>query len=281
MMSASLFALFDDIASIMDDVATMSKIAIKKSAGVTGDDFAVSANQVSGIAANREIPVMWKITKGSLINKMLLLVVLLTIAYVAPVIIPGLLVLGACYLAYEGAEKVLEKIGLHSADEETASLTEEQKIKGALQTDLVLSAEIMVIALGATAGASFLTKAGVLFAVAIGITFLIYGVVTLLIRLDDMGYALIRSGKMVQLGSVMVNAAPKIMRGLSVVGTLAMFMVSGGIFAHNVSVFHAVIEVMVPAVGTTISEMLMGLVLGLLLVGCTAFVKKLIKFVNH
>lgn len=281
-MAASLFALFDDIASIMDDVAAMSKIAIKKSAGVTGDDFAVSANQVSGIAANREIPVMWKITKGSLINKMLLLVVLLTIAYVAPVIIPGLLVLGACYLAYEGAEKVLEKLGLHSGLESAEPvLTEEQKIKGALQTDLVLSAEIMVIALGATAGASFLTKAGVLFAVAIGITFLIYGVVTLLIRLDDMGYALIRSGKLVQLGYVMVNAAPKIMRGLSVVGTLAMFMVSGGIFAHNVSAFHAIIEVMIPAVGTTISEMLMGLVLGLLLVGGTVLVKKLIKFVNR
>ena len=278
-MAASLFALFDDIASIMDDVATMSKVAIKKSAGVTGDDFAVSANQVSGIAANREIPVMWKITKGSLVNKMLLLVVLLTIAYVAPVIIPGLLVLGACYLAYEGAEKVLEKIGLHSADEETSSLTEEQKIKGALQTDLVLSAEIMVIALGATAGASLLTKTGVLFAVAIGITFLIYGVVTLLIRLDDMGYALIRSGKMTQLGSVLVNAAPKIMRGLSVVGTIAMFMVSGGIFAHNVSAFHAMIEVMALAVGTTISEMLVGLALGSLLVGVVALVKKLAKFV--
>ena len=281
-MAASLFALFDDIASIMDDVASMSKIAIKKSAGVTGDDFAVSANQVSGIAANREIPVMWKITKGSLINKMILMVVLLLIAYIAPVIIPGLLIAGASYLAYEGAEKVLENLGLHSGLESAEPvLTEEQKIKGALQTDLVLSAEIMVIALGATTGATLLTKASVLFAVAIGITFLIYGIVTLLIRLDDMGYALIRSGKMVKLGLAMVTAAPKIMRVLSVVGTLAMFMVAGGIVLHNVSALHAIIEVTQASVISLLFEVGVGLALGSVLVISSTLIKKLFNIESH
>ena len=177
-MAAGLFALFDDIAAIMDDVAAMGKLAVKKSAGVTGDDFAVSAGQCSGLPASREIPVLWKITKGSLINKAILTVVLLLISYFAPVLAIVMLFLGACYIAFEGAEKVFEYYGLIQAhDEDTGRdgvISEDDKVKSALRTDMVLSAEIMIIALAATGAAPLLIKAAVLAAVGVVITFLAY-----------------------------------------------------------------------------------------------------------
>ena len=258
-MAAGLFALFDDVAAIMDDVAVLGKVAIKKSAGVTGDDFAVSAGQCSGLPASREIPVLWKITKGSLVNKAILTVVLLLISYFAPIVAVVMLGLGACYIAYEGAEKVLEWAGvLHGHDtghEEV--LSEDDKVKSALRTDMVLSTEIMIITLAATGSAPLLTQALILVSVGIFITFLIYGIVTLLVRLDDMGLALTRSPRVwtQRIGEGMITAAPKIMRALSVIGTVAIFMVAGGIFMHT--------------------ETVVGFISGTLLVGLMTVVKKI------
>lgn len=244
-MAASLFALLDDIASLMDDVAALSKVAAQKTAGVAGDDLAVGANQMQGLPPHRELPVIWQITKGSLLNKLWLLIALLAIAYFLPALITVLLILGAAYLAFEGAEKIIEKFFPHAHDhEDSPPQTEEDKIRGALRTDLVLSTELMVIAMGAAGDSSLGTKAGVLFAVGIGVTFVIYGIVALIIRLDDMGFALMQrnSATAQQFGRVLVNSAPKILRVLAVVGTVAMFLVAGGIVVHDIPAIHHAVE---------------------------------------
>ena len=225
MAVGGLFALFDDIALLM-----------KKAMGVTGDDFAVSAGQCHGLPAHREIPVLWKITKGSLLNKAILVVLLLLIDYFVPLVAVILLVLGACYIAFEAGEKVLGwcGIGEHEEAHETSPKTEEELIKGALRTDMVLSGEIMIISLAAATGMDFEYKAVLLAAVGVVVTFVIYGMVTLLVRLDDMGLALMKSPNafVAGFGRGMASAAPKIMDALAIGGTIAIFMVAGGIFRH-------------------------------------------------
>lgn len=271
-MAASLFALLDDIASLMDDVAALSKVAAQKTAGVAGDDLAVGANQMQGLPPHRELPVIWRITKGSLLNKLWLLIALLAIAYFLPALITVLLILGAAYLAFEGAEKIIEKFFPHAHDhEDSPPQTEEDKIRGALRTDLVLSTELMVIAMGAAGDSSLGTKAGVLFAVGIGVTFVIYGIVALIIRLDDMGFALMQrnSATAQQFGRVLVNSAPKILRVLAVVGTVAMFLVAGGIVVHDIPAIHHAVEPVIHLLGSTLTEALVGLVFGLILVSLT------------
>lgn len=257
MAGASLLTLLDDIATVLDDVAVMSKVAAKKTAGVLGDDLALNAQQVSGVAAEREIPVVWAVAKGSFRNKLILVPAALIISSIAPWLIMPLLLLGGLFLCFEGAEKVLEKL-FHSqpekkpeeAMEELSQLNveeyEQKKIKGAIRTDFILSAEIIVIALGTVQGKEMLTQIVVVSLIAIIMTAGVYGLVAGIVKLDDLGFYLERKSKgeglRARLGSALVSFAPKLMKGLTVVGTAAMFLVGGGIVVHNVPVIHHWIE---------------------------------------
>ncbi|MCG6362899.1 DUF808 domain-containing protein [Vibrio fluvialis] len=257
MAGASLLTLLDDIATVLDDVAVMSKVAAKKTAGVLGDDLALNAQQVSGVAAEREIPVVWAVAKGSFRNKLILVPAALIISSIAPWLIMPLLLLGGLFLCFEGAEKVLEKL-FHSqpekkpeeAMEELSQVNveeyEQKKIKGAIRTDFILSAEIIVIALGTVQGKEMLTQIVVVSLIAIIMTAGVYGLVAGIVKLDDLGFYLERKSKgeglRARLGSALVSFAPKLMKGLTVVGTAAMFLVGGGIVVHNVPVIHHWIE---------------------------------------
>lgn len=242
MAFASLFTLLDDIASVLDDVALMSKMAAKKTAGVVGDDLALNANQVTGVQADRELPIVWAVTKGSLVNKIILIPLAMVLSIFAPAWITPLLMIGGGYLCFEGVEKLLHKM-LHRAETTTIEVLpdmiddEKNKIKGAIRTDFILSAEIIIIALGTIpADASNLTKVLALIAVGIGITFVVYGIVAAIVKADDLGLHLAKqpeAGKQV-LGRAILAFMPWFMRGLGVVGTLAMFLVGGGIFMHHI-----------------------------------------------
>ncbi|EPA8365516.1 DUF808 domain-containing protein [Vibrio fluvialis] len=257
MAGASLLTLLDDIATVLDDVAVMSKVAAKKTAGVLGDDLALNAQQVSGVAAERELPVVWAVAKGSFRNKLILVPAALIISSIAPWLIMPLLLLGGLFLCFEGAEKVLEKL-FHfqpekkpeEAMEELSQVNveeyEQKKIKGAIRTDFILSAEIIVIALGTVQGKEMLTQIVVVSLIAVIMTAGVYGLVAGIVKLDDLGFYLERKSKgeglRARLGSALVSFAPKLMKGLTVVGTAAMFLVGGGIVVHNVPVIHHWIE---------------------------------------
>ena len=248
MALASLFTLLDDIASVLDDVALMTKVAAKKTAGVVGDDLALNANQVTGAAAEREIPIVWEVAKGSLVNKVILIPIALLLAAFAPKWITPLLMIGGAYLCFEGAEKLLHKILPQDDHTEKPIVTdslnsEKEKIRGAIRTDFILSAEIVILALGAMDSmgkATMLSKVVALSLVGVGMTVAVYGLVAMIVKMDDFGFHLMRKpSKLVQwLGKGLVRFVPWLMRGLSVVGTLAMFMVGGGIFVHNVAWLH-------------------------------------------
>jgi predicted DNA repair protein MutK len=255
MAASSLLALIDDIASVLDDVALMSKVAARKTAGVLGDDLALNAQQVSGIDADRELPVVWAVGVGSLRNKAILVPAALAISAFAPVLIPPLLMLGGAYLCFEGFEKVAHRF-LHSAAEDAAHqeelagaladssvdmrTIEKDKIKGAIRTDFILSAEIIVIALGIVSGAPFVQQVAVLAGVAVLMTVGVYGLVAGIVKLDDAGLYLARtSSRAAQaVGGMLLAAAPKLMKLLAVLGTVAMFMVGGGIIGHNLPPLH-------------------------------------------
>ena len=247
MALASLFTLLDDIASVLDDVALMTKVAAKKTAGVVGDDLALNANQVTGAAAEREIPIVWEVAKGSLVNKVILIPIALLLAAFAPKWITPLLMVGGAYLCFEGVEKLLHKfLPQHHAEKEviTDSLnSEKDKIKGAIRTDFILSAEIVILALGAMDSmgkATMLSKVVALSLVGVGMTVAVYGLVAMIVKTDDFGFYLMRKPSKIMwwLGKGLVRVVPWLMRGLSVVGTLAMFLVGGGIFMHNVAWLH-------------------------------------------
>lgn len=248
MALASLFTLLDDIASVLDDVALMTKVAAKKTAGVVGDDLALNANQVTGAAAEREIPIVWEVAKGSLVNKVILIPIALLLAAFAPKWITPLLMIGGAYLCFEGAEKLLHKILPQDDHAEKPIVTdslnsEKEKIRGAIRTDFILSAEIVILALGvmdSMGKATMLSKVVALSLVGVGMTVAVYGLVAMIVKMDDLGFHLMRKpSKLVQwLGKGLVRFVPWLMRGLSVVGTLAMFMVGGGIFVHNVAWLH-------------------------------------------
>ena len=251
-MASSLLALIDDIASILDDVAVLSKVAAQKTAGVLGDDLALNAQQVSGVNPDREIPVVWAVAKGSFINKAILVPSALGISVFAPWAITPLLMVGGAYLCFEGCEKLAHKF-LHSKEEDAKHhdelvkalsdpsvdlcALEKDKIKGAVRTDFILSAEIIVISLGTVANATLLTKLGVLVAIAIVMTVGVYGLVAGIVKIDDLGLHLKEtSSKLMQrIGNFLLMAAPKLMRLLTIVGTAAMFMVGGGILVHGVA----------------------------------------------
>lgn len=247
-----------------DDIATLTGKATAKTAGVAGDDLAVGAGQVGvGISPNRELPALWAITKGSALNKAGLSVVLLLVSAFLPVAITVALCLGALYLAYEGGEGLLERFHPHSMDDEFEVLSEDQKVKGAIRTDLVLSLEILVIALAATGDAPLTYKAMVLFLVSVIMTVGVYGLIGLIIRLDDMGLALAKSDspRKQAFGRKLVNAAPAILKVLDPVGMVAMFAVAGGIFTHLVH-----IEYPHWTLGF-VGDMLVGVLVGVVLAG--------------
>jgi uncharacterized protein len=267
MAGASLLALLDDIATILDDVAVMTKVAAKKTAGVLGDDLALNAEQVSGVRAERELPVVWAVAKGSLVNKAILVPTALAISAVAPFLVIPLLMIGGLYLCYEGVEKLAHK-WLHRGDaeaeaehqaelaavaDESVDLVayEKEKIKGAIRTDFVLSAEILVIALGTVADKPFATQAAVMVGIALIMTAGVYGLVAGIVKMDDVGAHLVQKpGAAAQaVGRLLLAAAPKIMKALTVIGTLAMFLVGGGILTHGVPPLHHLLEGVSAAAG--------------------------------
>lgn len=246
MAAASLLALIDDVASILDDVAAMSKIAAKKTAGVLGDDLALNAQQVSGVNADRELPVVWAVAKGSLRNKAILVPAALVISALIPWAVMPLLMLGGAYLCYEGVEKVAHGLIHRNPEEHTtteadeAPASEADKIRGAIRTDFILSAEIIVIALGTVAEAPLMQRLAVLVAVAVLMTIGVYGFVAAIVKLDDGGLYLSRRASPLaqRLGLAMLWLAPCLMKTLSVAGTVAMFLVGGGIVLHGLPWAH-------------------------------------------
>ena len=264
MAGASLLVLLDDITLVLDDVALMTKVAAKQTAGVLGDDLALNAEQVSGIRAERELPVVWAVAKGSLKNKLILVPTALTISWLAPWLIMPLLMLGGAYLCFEGFEKLAHPLlhshaedEVHHAELATAlanpeidlAALEQDKIRGAVRTDFVLSAEIIVISLGTVATAAFATQVAVVSGIALIMTLGVYGLVALIVKLDDAGVYLCQKpgiGLWTKIqhkaGQVCLLGAPYLMKLLSIVGTAAMFMVGGGILIHGIPVAHRFIE---------------------------------------
>ncbi|RVD75614.1 DUF808 domain-containing protein [Pseudomonas koreensis] len=266
MAGSSLLVLIDDIATVLDDVALMSKMAAKKTAGVLGDDLALNAQQVSGVRAEREIPVVWAVAKGSFVNKLILVPSALAISAFVPWLVTPLLMVGGAYLCFEGFEKLAHKF-LHSKAEDDADHAqlsaavaepttdlvafEKDKIKGAIRTDFILSAEIIAITLGAVAGASLTQQVIVMSGIAIVMTVGVYGLVAGIVKLDDLGLWLTQKpGSMAKsIGNAILRAAPYMMKGLSVIGTAAMFLVGGGILTHGIPVLHHWIESVGAAAG--------------------------------
>ncbi|MBF0803888.1 DUF808 domain-containing protein [Neisseria sp. WF04] len=244
MAFASLFTLLDDIAAVLDDVAVMTKVAAKKTAGVVGDDLALNANQVTGVSADRELPIVWAVAKGSLVNKAVLVPLSLLLSVFLPWLITPLLVVGGVFLCFEGVEKLLHKfLNQHSGGHHAASdeiVDEKTKIKGAVRTDFILSAEIIIIALGVVGGYSLLTQSLVMSAIGIGMTVLVYGLVAGIVKADDFGMWLMSkpSAAARAAGRGIILFMPWFMRALSVAGMLAVFLVGGGIIVHNIGFVH-------------------------------------------
>jgi uncharacterized protein len=288
-MAGSLLLLLDDIATVLDDVATMTKVAAKKTAGVLGDDLALNAKQVTGVRPARELPVVWAVARGSAFNKLFLVPAALAISWAAPWAIQPLLVIGGAFLCYEGAEKLVHRF-LHGKDEAhdeapahsvvadapAPVAVERERIAGAIRTDFILSAEIIVITLGVVAGKPFVTQLAVLAAISLGMTIGVYGLVAAIVKLDDLGaiLAVHRSAALRSLGRGILAAAPWLMRGLSFAGTAAMFLVGGGIIAHALPAVHAALHDLatadwLPAL-TLAADAAVGLCAGFLLVGVKA-----------
>lgn len=299
MPGSSLFALIDDIASILDDVSTMTKVATQKTAGVLGDDLALNAEQVTGVNASRELPVVWAVAKGSLVNKAILVPVALLISAYVPQLITPLLMLGGGFLCFEGFEKVFHKLLPHDEDPDEQHQKrrealqdpaqdmvafEKSKIKGAILTDFILSAELIVIALGTFGDAPIVNQIISLVIVAVVMTLGVYGLVAAIVKLDDLGlYLNKKGGGVAALGRLLLKGAPWLMKTLSVVGTIAMFLVGGGILAHGIpgveEIIHAAEESAGP-VGFAVPTLLNGVV-GLLgggvIVAVVTGIKKIIK----
>jgi hypothetical protein len=266
MAGASLLALLDDIATILDDVAVMTKVAAKKTAGVLGDDLALNAQQVSGVRAERELPVVWAVAKGSLRNKVVLVPAALAISALAPWAVTPLLMIGGLFLCFEGVEKLAHK-WLHRGEEngaghdrELAALADEsidlvafeaEKIKGAIRTDFVLSAEIIVIALGTVADKPFASQFAVLAGIGLIMTVGVYGLVAGIVKMDDLGQHLLDKGSAAArtVGRGLLATAPRLMNALTVIGTAAMFLVGGGILTHGLPPVHHAIELAAAAAG--------------------------------
>ena len=294
MAGSSLLTLLDDIATLLDDISVMGKVAAKKTAGVLGDDLSLNAQQVSGVKANRELPVVWGVAKGSFLNKLILVPLALVISALAPWAITPLLMLGGAYLCYEGVEKVFHSLHKDDAAEtpeareqrirklspQEAAVYEKKKIKGAVRTDFILSAEIVAITLGIVSDAPLLNQVIILAGIAILVTVGVYGIVGCIVKIDDLGLWLKeKSSALAQgVGGLLLTLAPKMMKVLSVVGTLAMFLVGGGIIAHGVPLIHHYIEYVSTGFSGTIASIisnLANLVLGFIVGSIVLFVVSL------
>lgn len=303
-MASSLLALLDDIATLLDDVAVLSKVAVKKTSGVVGDDLALNAEQVTGVKADRELPVVWAVAKGSFLNKLILVPAALLISAFVPRFIIPLLMVGGVFLCYEGVEKVVHKY-LHreEAEREKTARTvrvaalanpeidlvalEQERIRGAIRTDFILSAEIVVIALGTMSTAPMAQQVVALSVIAIGITVVVYGLVAGIVKLDDLGLRLTRADGDTVLaawsrafGGFILRAAPWLMRSLSVVGTAAMFLVGGSIIAHGVPAIEHIVAAAADGSGalgggvTLVLEGLIGVLVGAVTVGVVTLIRR-------
>ena len=256
-MASGFFALLDDISVLMDDVVVMSKISAKKTAGILGDDLAVNAEKASGFVSSRELPVLWAITKGSFFNKLIILPFAFLLSAFLPSVITIILILGGLYLAYEGVEKIFEYFIPHKhtvvkgASESMSEIEilalEQKKVKSAILTDFILSIEIIIIVLGTVLDQSITIQIIVVSIISMIATVGVYGVVALIVRMDDFGLKLIQMSKgkknsIHMIGVTLVNALPVVIKSLSVVGTVALLLVSGGIFIHNIEIFHHLLE---------------------------------------
>lgn len=278
-MASGFFAILDDIAALMDDVAMTSKLATKKTAGILGDDLAVNAEKATGFLASREIPVLWAITKGSFINKLIILPVVFVLNWLYPPAIKAALIIGGVYLAYEGVEKIIEyffhrakkgeEVIAESQLAETDENSEKAKVSSAIKTDFILSLEIVIIALGTAMEKQhpLITQILSVTFVAIIATVGVYGIVALIVRMDDAGFYLMRKsdnkGFMSSFGGILIKALPIVIKGLAVLGTIALILVSGGIFLHNIEYIHHLIPHSIPS---TIAEFGVGIAFGIVAV---------------
>lgn len=288
-MASGFFAILDDIAALMDDVAVTAKLATKKTAGILGDDLAVNAEKATGFLSSRELPVLWAITKGSLLNKIIIVPVALLLNAFLPLAIKIILIIGGFYLAYEGMEKIVEyffhkpKSGHEVVAEakQDGNDAEKAKIKSAVTTDFILSVEIVIIALGTVLTESLTLQILTVSVVALLATIGVYGIVALIVRMDDLGFKMIKKsndkGLVATIGNTLVKALPIIIRILSVVGTLALILVSGGIFVHNIDFLHHFL----PGLPSIVKEIAAGIVAGLLAVGVATILKKIISSIKN
>ena len=291
-MASGFFAILDDIAFLMDDVAMATKVATRKTAGILGDDLAVNAEKATGFLSEREIPVLWAITKGSFVNKLIIVPVALLLNIFLPVAIKYILLLGGFYLAYEGVEKIIEYL-FHSKKKEhaitqevkaesdaTKSEHEKEKIKSAVTTDFILSIEIVIIALGSVAEADLMIQIITVSAVALLATVGVYGIVALIVRTDDAGYKLIKrsngKGLLFVLCNLLVKSLPVMIKILAAVGTVALILVAGGIFVHNLEFVHHLF----PQIPDTVKEFGFGMVAGLIVFILVAGFKKIVSLVK-
>lgn len=274
MMASGFFVLFDDIALLMDDIAVMGKVATKKTAGILGDDLAVNAEKASGFTPSRELPVLWVIVKGSLLNKVIILPFAFVLSAFASWIIIPILMLGGIYLAYEGVEKIYEYFAPHEHTEKANKIevltkeqildAEKEKIKSAILTDFILSIEIVIIALSTVVVEPLIVQVIVVSFVSVLATIGVYGIVAMIIRMDDLGFRIITKAQQggsqmfMGLGIFLVSALPKVIRSLNVIGTVAMLLVAGGIYVHNVHQIHDFIYIL----PTVIGELTIGLIVG-------------------
>jgi len=276
-MTGGLFAVLDDIATLLDDAAIMSKVAAKKTAGLLGDDLAVNAEKATGFNASRELPVLWAITKGSMVNKVIIVPLALLLSAFVPWLIVPILLLGGAYLSYEGVEKIYHVLTHKShpnlpnikevSDETELVNLEKNKVKSAIRTDFILSIEIVVIALGTVIDQSLSMRIVVVSLIALLATVGVYGLVALIVRMDDMGFFLIERAKEMQgmvqgavkkLGLLLIASLPKVIRALGVIGTIAMLLVGGGMYSHNIQAVHHALEFMPQFLG----DLLLGLTVG-------------------
>lgn len=287
-MASGIFAILDDIAALMDDVAVTTKVAASKTAGILGDDLAVNAEKATGFVSSRELPVLWAITKGSFVNKIIIVPIALLLNAFFPIAIKAALILGGVYLAYEGVEKIIEylfhrsKEGHEAAGEsnQDPEVAEKAKVKSAITTDFILSIEIVIIALGTVLGEDLSIQILTVSMVALLATIGVYGIVAMIVRMDDVGYRLIERSKgkgfFGGMGRVLIKSLPLMIRFLAVVGTVALVLVSGGIFVHNIEYLHHIL----PDLASIIKETVIGLLVGLVAVGIMTAGKKILSLVK-
>ncbi|MEJ2214576.1 MAG: DUF808 domain-containing protein [Gammaproteobacteria bacterium] len=290
-MASGIFAILDDVAMLLDDAAVMSKVAAKKTAGLLGDDLAVNAEKATGFHASRELPVIWAITKGSFINKLIILPIAMLLSAFVPWLIVPVLLIGGAYLSYEGVEKIYEYLAGHekktpvaeqTADREEILQREAGKVKAAIRTDFILSIEIIVIALETVIDQSIMVRVLVVSFIALLATVGVYGLVALLVRMDDVGFSLLEKSQQLKgylaklyqaSGKLLIAALPKVIKLLAVIGTIAMLLVGGGMYVHNLETVHQLLH----ALPYMLAELTAGLVVGAVVLLVKQPVSKLVK----